>query len=205
MSSFGTVFGHPPPCCSFLVDSVSHLSSGLSGCDLPWPEGEKKCRQRLETCFWIDYTCLCVLLSSSWHTPALAHLLVHRERRDVWSYLSPANTAECNLEQVPSLLCMRDWFCGRQFSERGGRWFQDDSSTLFNWALYFCYYYIRSSGIRSQRLGTPGLVHASITTNIAHLLVCSFGIAGWPTNLCIRNKYLLLSLSVVWDVLLFWY
>ena len=64
---------------------------------------------------------------------------------------------------VLNLFGIRDQFCGRQFFHRGvggnGCWFQDDSSplhllgTLFLLLLHQLH--IRSSGIRSQRLGIP--------------------------------------------------
>ena len=49
----------------------------------------------------------------------------------------------------------------------GGGQFRDDSSALIYWALYFYYYisfYLRSSGIRSWRLGTPILDHYTLTS-----------------------------------------
>ena len=44
-----------------------------------------------------------------------------------------------------------------------GRWFQDDSSTLYLFCTLFLpllhWLHLRSSGIRSKRLGAPGLCH----------------------------------------------
>ena len=60
---------------------------------------------------------------------------------------------------IPNLFGTRDWFHERQFFHRpesGGMvsgWFKH-----INCVLYFYYYYIRSSGITSQRLGTPNQV-----------------------------------------------
>ena len=48
----------------------------------------------------------------------------------------------------PNLYGTRDWFRGRQFFHRlgvGWGWFGDDSSTLHLYALYFYFYYIRST------------------------------------------------------------
>ena len=60
---------------------------------------------------------------------------------------------------VPSLFGTRDRFCGRQIFHglvRGG-WFWDDSSALHLlcplFLLSLCQLYLKSSGIRSQRLG----------------------------------------------------
>ena len=61
---------------------------------------------------------------------------------------------------VPNIFGIRDQFWGRQFStdQRWGVWFRDDSSafhllsTLFLILLYQLH--LRSSGIRSQNLGT---------------------------------------------------
>ena len=68
---------------------------------------------------------------------------------------------------VPELFDIRDQFCGRQFSRDGGGggwWFQDDSSALhLLWTLFILLLhqlYLRSSGIRSQRLRTPALDHS---------------------------------------------
>ena len=61
---------------------------------------------------------------------------------------------------VPSLFCTRGQLCGRQFFLWMG-WFLDDSSashvlcTLFLLLLHQLH--LRSSGIRSQRLGIPSL------------------------------------------------
>ena len=65
---------------------------------------------------------------------------------------------EASLYNIPNLFGTRDWFYGRQFFHRpdsGGmvsEWFKH-----INCALYFYYYYTRSSGVISQRLGTPAL------------------------------------------------
>ena len=65
---------------------------------------------------------------------------------------------------VYKLLGTRNQFCGRQFFHKRGRgwgWFWDVSSvlhllcSLFLLVLYQLH--LRSSGIRSQRLGTPAL------------------------------------------------
>ena len=64
---------------------------------------------------------------------------------------------------VPNLFGTQNQFNEKQFSmDQGGGWFSDDSSalhllrTLF---LFFLYhkFHLRSSAIRSQRLGTPVL------------------------------------------------
>ena len=63
---------------------------------------------------------------------------------------------------------MRDQFCGRQFFHRpgGGGWFGDDSNTLYllytSFLLLYHQFHLRSSGIRSQRLGTAELSFPSI-------------------------------------------
>ena len=67
---------------------------------------------------------------------------------------------------VPKLFGVWDRFCGRRFFHRQrrgwGRWFWDDSSTLH--LLYTDFFlllvhqlHLKSSGIRSQSLGIPGL------------------------------------------------
>ena len=77
---------------------------------------------------------------------------------------------------VPNLFGTRDWFCGRQFfhGPGDGGWFQDDSNAL-HWLctlfLLLHWLHLRSSGIRSWKLGTSGVensfrwdqVKASIT------------------------------------------
>ena len=63
---------------------------------------------------------------------------------------------------VPNLFDTRDQFHGRQFFHvpgcMWGRWFQDDSNTLHLFCTLFLLLlhqlYLRSSGIRPQRLGT---------------------------------------------------
>ena len=67
------------------------------------------------------------------------------------------------LPVVPNLFGSSDQFHGRQFSHGpwGGGWFQDDSSalhlscTLFRLLLH--QFHLRSSGIRSWRLGASAL------------------------------------------------
>ena len=79
---------------------------------------------------------------------------------------------------VPNLFGTRDWFCGRQFFPRLGMegWFADDSSelhllcTLFLLLLHQLH--IRSSGIRSWRLGTRPL-HPSRPAIGRYILICS--------------------------------
>ena len=66
---------------------------------------------------------------------------------------------------VLSLSGTRDQFCGRQrFYPLGvgvGGWFRDDASAVPLWCTLFLLLlhqlHLRSSGIRSQRLGTPTL------------------------------------------------
>ena len=66
---------------------------------------------------------------------------------------------------IPNLFGTRDQFCGRQFFHGPGRggWFQDELSTLHVLYTFFLLLlhqlHLRSSGIRSQRLGTPALGH----------------------------------------------
>ena len=61
---------------------------------------------------------------------------------------------------IPNLLGPKEQLHGRQFFHglRGGRWFRDDSSTLHLLRTLFLSLlhelYLRSSGIRSWRLGT---------------------------------------------------
>ena len=67
-------------------------------------------------------------------------------------------------QQSPTSFGIRDWFCGRQFlHRRGGQWFKDDSSTLHLLCTLFLLllqkFHLRSSGIRSCRLGTSVLCH----------------------------------------------
>ena len=66
---------------------------------------------------------------------------------------------------VPKLFGTRDQFRGRNFStDWMGRWFQDDSNALHLLCSLFLLLlhqlHLRSSGIRCQRLRTPGLEHA---------------------------------------------
>ena len=69
---------------------------------------------------------------------------------------------------VPNLFGTRDQLHGRQFFHgSGGRaWFQDDSNTLCLLCTLFLsllhQLHLRSSGIRSQRLGTPVLSYSLI-------------------------------------------
>ena len=61
---------------------------------------------------------------------------------------------------VPNFFGTRDIFCGRQFFHEPGvvGWFQNDLRALFLLCTFFLLLYQfshRSSGIRSQRLGTP--------------------------------------------------
>ena len=67
---------------------------------------------------------------------------------------------------IPNLFGTRDQFCGRQFFHEPGRggWFQDDLSTLLSVHVLYTFFllllhrlHLKSSGIRSQRLGTPSL------------------------------------------------
>ena len=64
---------------------------------------------------------------------------------------------------VPRLSGTRDQFCGRQcFYRLGmGGWFRDDASAFRLWCTVFLLslhqLHLRSSGIRSWRLGTPAL------------------------------------------------
>ena len=80
--------------------------------------------------------------------------------RHPWSNLARTNP-RCSRAVVPSIFGTRDQFCGRQFSHGPWGWFGDDSNalhllcTLFILLLYQLP--LRSSGIRSQRLGTPAL------------------------------------------------
>ena len=80
--------------------------------------------------------------------------------RHPWSNLACTNP-RCSRAVVPSIFGTRDQFCGRQFSHRPWGWFGDDSNalhllcTLFILLLY--QFPLRSSSIRSQRLGTPAL------------------------------------------------
>ena len=150
MSSFGTVFRHPPPCHDFLMDSVSLPSAfrlGRVTCLGQW--GDKKCQQRLETCF-CDYTRCLVLLSLSWHTPALAHLLVQRDWEMCGIDLNPASSLEQSvaLEQWSQpfrhqgLALWKTVFPQKEGGEMVSGWFKH---IMFNWVLHFYYYYISSS------------------------------------------------------------
>ena len=60
---------------------------------------------------------------------------------------------------VPNLFGTRGQFCGRQFLH--GQGFQGDSSTLYFLCTLFLsllhQLHLKSSGIRSQKLGTPAL------------------------------------------------
>ena len=75
---------------------------------------------------------------------------------------------------VPNLFGIRDQFHGRQFFHGlgNGGWFLDDSTalhflcTLFQLLLHQLHH--RSSGIRSQRVGTPGLRHSVCNTLLRH-------------------------------------
>ena len=70
---------------------------------------------------------------------------------------------------VPNLFATRDQFCGRQFFHRpveeGWRVVWDDSSALHLLGTLFILLlwqlHLRSSGIRSSRLGTPDIEHTS--------------------------------------------
>ena len=90
---------------------------------------------------------LCVLVLASAHFTKQSHLLLF-------------------MAVVSNLFGTRDWFCGRQFFHRltGSRWwgecFEDDSSALYLLCTFFLllhHLHLRSSGIRSCRLGTPAL------------------------------------------------
>ena len=80
--------------------------------------------------------------------------------------------ASSSILSVPNLFGTRDWFHGRQFFHKlgWGRWFQHDSSALHLLCTFFILFlyqlYLRSSGIRSRRLGTPA-VH--VPNQIHHL------------------------------------
>ena len=72
------------------------------------------------------------------------------------------------LAAIPSLSGTRDWSCRRQvfYGQGRGGWFQDGSSTLHSSCISFLLllhqFHLRSSGIRSQKLGTPGFVVVAI-------------------------------------------
>ena len=93
---------------------------------------------------------------------------------------------------VPNLFGTRDKFLGRQFFHgSGGRaWFWDDANTLRLLCILFLsllhQLHLRSSGIRSQRLGTPVLSYSLIH-------ICPTGIMlFFPLPLC-----LLLSIFII--------
>ena len=83
---------------------------------------------------------------------------------------------EDNLQQQsPSFLAPRDWFCGRQFFHKlGGGQFWDDSHTLHLLYIFFLLllrkFHLRSSGIRSQRLGTPALEYLALKVSSISIL-----------------------------------
>ena len=87
--------------------------------------------------------------------PSLGTLGTHL-RNIIWEFSSKA--------EVPSLFGTRDRFCGRQFSiDQGGR---GDGFGMIRSALHLLWIlflsllhqlHLRSSGIRSWRLGTPAL------------------------------------------------
>ena len=164
MSSFGTVFRHPPPCHDFLVDSValpSVFRLGRVTCLGQW--GDKKGQQRLEMCFcdWLHLqSCAFVIVMTYTCTGSSAG---PKRMRDVWNWpeLSFQLGAECNLEQwSPAFYASGTGFVEDSFSiERGGEMIQKGVSgwfkhIMFNWALYFYYYYI--SSLDHQELDTRG-------------------------------------------------
>ena len=83
--------------------------------------------------------------------------------RHPWSNWARTNPW-CSRAVVPSIFGTRDQFCGRQFFHRPWGWFRDDSNalhllcTLFLLLLYQVH--LRSSSIRSRRLGIPTLHHS---------------------------------------------
>ena len=76
----------------------------------------------------------------------------------------------CYTAAVPTLFDTRDGFCRRQIFHRVrvGRWVQgeirDDSSTLYLLCTLFLLllhqHYLRSSGLRYQRLATPAILYS---------------------------------------------
>ena len=72
------------------------------------------------------------------------------------------------LAAIPNLSGTRDWFCRRRvfYGQGLAGWFQDGSSRLYSLCLSFLLllhqFHLRSSGIRSQKLGTPGFVVVAI-------------------------------------------
>ena len=83
------------------------------------------------------------------------------------------------LAAIPNLSSTRDWFCRRQcfYGQGLEGWFQDGSSTLHSLHISFLLshqFHFRSSGIRSQKLGTPGF------TVVAIKLLCSVCLFSTP-------------------------
>ena len=99
----------------------------------------------------------------------------------------------CLCQQSPTILAPGTSLVKDNFSMHwggGGRWFQDDSSTLYLLCTLFLVMlhqlHLRLSGIRSQSLGSPGLSHPTYGI---------FAIVAWDNRLCFLI-YLYIYLSI---------
>ena len=77
-------------------------------------------------------------------------------------------------QPFPTFFGTRDQFHGRQFFHGVGEegWFRDDSSTLYSWYTLFLFLHqlhLRSTGIRSKRLGIPDLGIRELYALFGHL------------------------------------
>ena len=94
----------------------------------------------------------------------------------------------CYKAAVSSLFCTRDQFRGRPvFHGLGmGWWLQDASSTLCLLCTLFLFslhqLYLRSSGTRSQRLGTPAVSISYEALLVCVLIKCSSLRITFPFN-----------------------
>ena len=88
---------------------------------------------------------------------------------------------------------------------QGGGWFLDDSNALHFLCILFLLLlrqlHLRSSGIRSQRLGTPA-VHLGLTVQLQNRCSCNL---PWcrRTGGQVKQGHLLSLNSVPWDIILY--
>ena len=122
-----------------------------------------------------------------WSLMILPHVFLSRPSKTVLLL--------CSNAAVPNLFGIMDPFCERQFFHRPGweGWFQDDS-----WALYLLstlllsllhQLHLRSSGTRSQRLGTPCLMESRPDGGRSHKPGSSPGLVPYPLTPILELLY----------------